>query len=49
MGDGCCCSMNMVEAHLWNERSLKGKYIGLVPRLSREAKVSCFSLESIYK
>jgi len=35
-----CCSMNMVEAHVWNEGSLKGKYIGLVPRQSKEAKVN---------
>ncbi len=40
----CDCSMNLVEAHVWNEGSLKGKYIGLVPKESKTAQVSEYSL-----
>jgi len=33
------CRLNLVESHFWNEESWKGKYVGIVPRRSREDKV----------
>jgi len=31
--------LNLVESHFWNEESWRGKYIGIVPRRSREDKL----------
>ena len=39
-------SMNLVETQLWNEETWGSKYVGVVPKQSRQAKVKSWNLLS---